>query len=119
MYVIEPAIFSSWSALNALELKGNEYFGVPAADVLKNLSGLQVEHFYIESGINGEANFNEFKAPNLKALSINNTDVEEIVFQTERVLPLRWLDVPYNRVGYICHAAGNWREVPGGPATLN
>ena len=102
VYKIEQAVFSSWNALNAVELTGNEYFNVPAADVLKNLSGLHVERLYIESGINGEANFKEFKAPNLRALSIYNTDVEEIVFQTEWVLPpLHWLDVSYNRVDYI------------------
>ena len=102
-YTIEAGSFSIWNNLNSLELKSNEFFTIDATDLLKNLSGLQVERLYVESGLTGTANVSEFKAPNLRALSIYNTDVENFVFHERLVPPLQLLDISYNRVGYLMH----------------
>ena len=94
---IEQGAFSSWEALNSLELTCfNDYQN------LGNLSGLQVERLYIR-GVSSATtiDFHDFETPNLTALAIWNAGEELIHFTSISVHTLQWLDVSYNKISQI------------------
>ena len=99
--VIERGAFSSWESLRTLELKYGTNLGSNSNDVFKNLSGLHVERLYIESGLYGVIEFNGFKAPNLKALAMYNTEVHYFNFDSFSVTTVQWLDISRNRLGWV------------------
>ena len=97
VYGIEEGAFSGWHALNSLDLLFH-MVSISSNNILKNLSGLQTESLYMLSGLSGRMDFDNFQAPNLKGLTIYNTDVEDIDFGSFSVRTLQCLDISYNRI---------------------
>ena len=95
---IEHDAFSSWKALNSLDLI------YPHVGVSKNLSGLQAERLYI-TGLGGPRystiHLDGFEAPYLKALAIRSTKVEKLDFTSFCVHTLQWLDISNNKLDVL------------------
>ena len=103
---IEQGAFSNWTALKSLQLN---MLRVPYIveglfmpdKVFTSLSSLHVEHLYIRCGLKGELFLEDFNAPNLKALTIQNTDVEFIDFGPVNAPKLQWLNIAQNRISSL------------------
>ena len=110
---IDQGAFSRWTALNSLQIS---MIHVPVSlfakiaclagfqmsdEVFKNLSSLHVEHLYIQGDLKGKPSFEDFNAPNLKALTIHNTDVEFIDFGSVRAPNLQLLNIAQNRISSL------------------
>ena len=98
IHKIEQGAFSSWKALNCLELKYKTNLLSRSNEVFRNLYGLHVERLYIEGGLSGLIRFHGFQASNLKALAIGKTEVNLFDFSIFNMNTLQWLDVSCNRL---------------------
>ena len=110
---IDSGAFSSWTTLKSLQLNMLHVSAsflpniaclgglLMSETVFKNLSSLHVEHLYIQGGLNGKPSFEDFNAPNLKALTIQNTDVEFIDFGPINAPKLQWLNIAQNRISSL------------------
>ena len=98
MHEIEQAAFSRWKALNSLTLLFHNIIRIPANWFLKNISGLHTEYLCVGLGLSDSAYFDDFKAPNLKALMIYVTKVDYFHFGSFSVHTLQWLDISYNKI---------------------